>query len=211
MTFVRSAPTSAAAPASHGFFRRTAVAVGGLFVLQLLTFAVGSSLIESYLAGDAARSTLVAGVFLEMFSGVAIVAIGILMYRVLKAANAKWAMGYPVMRLTEFAVSALLAVYLLTQLAEFPNHLLWIYLPTAIGGLILNYIFLTSGLIPRPLAVLGLIGYGLLLLTVPLDLLGAIDVESGTGLALLAPGGLYEFLILPIWLFTKGFRTPHTA
>jgi hypothetical protein len=25
---------------------------------------------------------------------------------------------------------------------------------------------------------------------------------------LLAPGGLYEFIILPIWLIAKGFRPP---
>jgi hypothetical protein len=72
-------------------------------------------------------------------------------------------------------------VYLLTQLEEFPNHLLWVYLPTALGGLILNYLFLVSGLVPRLIAALGLIGYGLLLLTVPLDLLGVVDVESEAG------------------------------
>ena len=44
--------------------------------------------------------------------------------------------GYPLMRVTEFTVSALLALYLLVQLEQFPNHLLWVYLPTAIGGLI---------------------------------------------------------------------------
>ena len=108
-------------------------------------------------------------------------------------------------------VSALLALYLLVELEEFPNHLLWVYLPTAIGGLILNYLFLVSGLVPRAIAVLGLIGYALLLLTVPLDLLGAVDVEKGAGLAMLAPGGLYEFLVLPTWLFAKGFRMPYAS
>ena len=48
-------------------------------------------------------------------------------------------------------------------------------------------------------------------LTVPLDLLGVIDVENGTGLLMLAPGGFYEFLVLPIWLFARGFRTPRRA
>ena len=57
---------------------------------------------------------------------------------------------------------------------------------------------------PRPISVLGLIGYTLLLLTVPLDLLGAIDVNTASGLAMLAPGGLYEFVVLPIWLIAKG-------
>jgi hypothetical protein len=43
---------------------------------------------------------------------------------------------------------------------------------------------------------------------VPLDLLGAIDENSAAGLALLAPGGSYEFVVLPIWLIAKGFRPP---
>ena len=191
--------------------RRIAVIVGALFIIQIVTFAVGSSLIERYLSGEAAKPTLVVGALLQMCSGVAIVVIGLLMYRVLRVVDPQWALGYPIMRVTEFTVSLLVTVYLLTQLEEFPNHLLWIYLPTGIGGLILNYLFLVSGLVPRAIAVLGLIGYALLLLTVPLDLLGAIDVESGAGLLMLAPGGLYEFLVLPIWLFARGFRMPYAS
>lgn len=189
--------------------RGIAVIVGALFMGQIITFAVGSSLIESYFSGDSAKPTLVTGVLLEMCSAVAIVVIGLLMYRVLRRVDPRWALGYPIMRVTEFTVSALLAAYLLTQLTEFPNHLLWIYLPTGIGGLILNYLLLISGLVPRAIAVLGLVGYALLTLTVPLDLLGAIDVKGGAGLLMLAPGGMYEFLVLPIWLFGKGFRMPH--
>jgi hypothetical protein len=174
----------------------------------LITFLIGSSLIETYLAGDAGRASLTTGVLLEMAAGLAVVAIGILMYRALKTADRKLALGYPIMRVLEFAVSAILAVYLLSQLKEFPNHLLWVYIPTGIGGLILNYLLFTSKMIPRPIAVLGLIGYALLLLVVPLDLAGAVEESSGFGFALLAPGGLYEFVILPIWLIAKGFRRP---
>jgi len=191
--------------------RRTAVVVGALFVLQLLTFAVGSNLVEEFLRGEASRQTLAIGVMLEMCSGLAVVGIGLLMYRVLKEVNRKWAIGYPIARLVEFGVSAVLATYLLTELAEFPNHLLWVYLPTALGGLILNYVFFVSGLVPPAIAMLGLLGYGLLLLTVPLDLLSVIDVEKGAGLLLLAPGGLYEFLVLPAWLIARGFRSAGTA
>lgn len=189
--------------------RRIAVTVGALFILQILTFATGTRLVERYLSGAAERPTLVAGVVLELTAGLMIVAIGFLLYRVLRIVDPRLAQGYPAMRLAEFAVSALLSLYLLTQLEELPHHLAWVYLPTAVGGLILNYLFLVSGLVPRPIAILGLVGYALLLATVPLDLSGAVDVEGTAGVLMLAPGGLYEFLVLPLWLLTKGFRMPY--
>lgn len=188
--------------------RRIAVVVGALFFFQLLTFMLGSSLIATFLDGGASRSSLVVGVLLEMCAGVAVVAIGVLMYRVLKSVNRKLALGYPIMRIAEFTVSVVLAVYLLVELREFPNHLLWVYIPTGIGGLILNYLFFISKVVPRAISVLGFVGYALLLLVVPLDLIGIIEESSGAGLAMLAPGGLYEFIILPIWLIAKGFRLP---
>jgi hypothetical protein len=147
-------------------------------------------------------------VLLEMCAGLAVVAIGLLMYRVLKHVDGKLALGYLLMRITEFAVSALLAGYLLSRLEEFPSHLLGVYIPTGIGGVLLNYLLLRHHLVPQAIAVLGLAGYLLLLLVVPLDLLGIVDEGSGTGLALLAPGGLYELLILPAWLIARGFRVP---
>jgi hypothetical protein len=61
--------------------RRIAVLVGILFFFQLITFLIGSSLIERYLDGDADRATLVVGVALEMCAGLAV---GLLMYQVLK-------------------------------------------------------------------------------------------------------------------------------
>ena len=188
--------------------RRIAVIVGILFFFQLGTFLIGSSLIETYLDGEADKTTLTIGVLLEMCAGLAVVAIGFLMYQVLKAVDQKLALGYPIMRMLEFAVSAILAIYLLSELEEFPNHLLWVYIPTGIGGLILNYLLFVSRIVPRPISVLGFIGYTLLLLTVPLDLLGAVDEGSGAGFVMLAPGGLYEFVVLPIWLIAKGFRPP---
>jgi hypothetical protein len=188
--------------------RKIAVFVGLLFFFQLATFAVGSSLIQTYLDGEAAKASLWIGVAFEMCAGLAVVAIGLLMYRVLRVVDRRWALGYPVMRILEFTVSASLAIYLLSQLEEFPNRLLWVYIPTAVGGLILNYLFYISRMVPRPISILGFVGYGLLALVVPLDFMGVVDADQGAGFAMLIPGGLYEFLILPIWLIAKGFRPP---
>jgi hypothetical protein len=43
-----------------------------------------------------------------------------------------------------------------------------------------------------------------LLLVAVLDMLGLIDTVAGLGLVGLVPGGLFE-LLLPIWLFARGF------
>jgi hypothetical protein len=44
-----------------------------------------------------------------------------------------------------------------------------------------------------------------------LDLLGVLDMVTGAGLVLVAPGGLFEFVVLPIWLIAKGFRPAAAA
>ena len=122
-----------------------------------------------------------------MCSGLAVVGIGLLMYQVLKHVNQRLAFWYPVLRIVEFTVSAACGVYLLTQLQVVPNHLLWVYIPTGIGGLILTYLLFVSRLVPRPIAVLGLVGYACLLLGVPLDLLGVLDMNEGAGLVAARP------------------------
>ena len=104
-------------------------------------------------------------------SGLAVVGIGLLTYRILMRFNRKLAPWYPIMRVIEFAVSATCGIYLLTQLQAVPNTMLWVYLPTAIGGLVLTYLLLVSRIVPQPIAL----------------------------------------LVLPIWLFTKGFNLPQRA
>jgi hypothetical protein len=185
--------------------RSSGAVVGALFIVQMVTAMVGTSLIQAFDDGvsDAAPTV---GVLFMMCSGLAVVGIGLLMYPVLREVNPGLAIWYPVLRVAEFAVSAACGVYLLTQLQVVPNHLLWVYVPTGFGGLVLTYLLLVSGLVPRPIALLGLVGYGLLTLGVPLDLLGVLDMGAGPGLLLLAPGGLFELLVLPMWLIAKGFR-----
>jgi hypothetical protein len=185
--------------------RKIAVTVAILFFVQMLTAMVGTSLIQAFEDGDTARASLTLGVLLMMCSGIAVVGIGFLMYQVLKEVDRRLARWYPALRIAELSVSAACGVYLLVRLEPVANHLLWVYIPTGIGGLVLTYLLFVSRLVPRPIAVLGLVGYAVLTLGVPLDLLGVLDMGAGPGLLLLAPGGLFEFVFLPIWLLAKGF------
>jgi len=189
----------------------TATAVGILFLVQMGTAIAGTTLIQAFVDGDPDRTALTVGVLLMTCSGLAVVGIGLLMYPVLRTVDPRLAVWYPVLRITEFTVSAACGIYLLAQLEVVENHLLWVYIPTAAGGLVLTYLLYVSRLVPRPLALLGLVGYACLGIGVPLDLLGVLDLDSGAGQVLLVPGGLFEAVALPIWLIARGFRTPPPA
>jgi hypothetical protein len=191
--------------------RRIATAVGILFVVQMVTAMFGTSLVQAFVDGDTDRARLTVGVLLMICAGLVVVTIGLLMYPVLKDINPRLARWYPVLRVTECTISAVCGVYLLAQLQVVPNHLLWIYVPTGLGGIILTYLLFVSRLVPRVIALLGLVGYVSLTIGVPLDLLGLLDMTAGAGLLLVVPGGLFELVFLPTWLIAKGFSAPQGA
>ena len=209
MTTQTQIPAESSSRAGTMSRRTIAVVVGILFFVQMLTAMFGTAMIQSFVDGDSTGRPI-AGVLLMMCSGLAVVGIGLLMYQVLKDVHQRLAYWYPVLRIVEFTVSAACGVYLLTQLQVVPNHLLWVYIPTGIGGLILTYLLFVSRLVPRSIAVLGLVGYATFLVAVPLDLLGVLNMNEGMGMLVLAPGGLFEFVFMPIWLIAKGF-TPQPA
>jgi Domain of unknown function (DUF4386) len=187
---------------------RVATGVGILFVVQMVTAMFGTSLIQAFMDGHTDRTPMTVGVLLMMCSGLAVVGIGLLMYPVLKDVHPALAVWYPILRVTECLVSTACGVYLLAQSQVVPNHLLWVYVPTGVGGVILTYLLFVSRLVPRPIALLGLTGYVSLTIGVPLDLLDVLDMGAGAGLLLVVPGGLFELVFLPIWLIAKGFSAP---
>jgi len=192
--------------------RKISVAVGILFFVQMITAMIGHVLIQAFVDGNPDKTPLTIGVLLMVCSGLSVVGIGLLMYQILKPFNQKLAFWYPVFRSMELLVSVVFGIYLLTQLQVVPDHMLWLYIPTGIGGLIFTYLLVMTKIVPRPIAVLGLIGYAALLLGALIDLSGsALDMNNGIGQIVLAPGGLFEFVFLPIWLLAKGFRLPKTV
>jgi hypothetical protein len=73
------------------------------------------------------------------------------------------------------------------------------------NGLLLGYLMYRSGLVPRPMAVLGLVGGPLVCASGIAVLFGVFDQGgAGQGIATL-PEFLWE-LSLGIWLTVKGFR-----
>src|SRR4051812_7004581 len=186
--------TTAPVPGTEGPLssRRVAAAVGILFVVQMVSAMFGTSLIQAFVDGNADRAPMTIGVALMACSGLAVVAIGLLMYPVLKQVNPTLALWYPILRVVECLVSAACGVYLLATSQVVPNHLLWVYVPTGIGGIILCHLLFAGRLVPRPIAVLGLVGYACLTVGVLLDLIGILDMSAGAGMLLVVPGGLFE-------------------
>lgn len=213
--------------------RGTAVLVGALFLISTATFIVSNALITpllgspNFLAEVNTHSQLmIAATLIGLIEGVATVGIAIALYPILKWQHPALALGYAGMRIAELAVAAvgfglggLLLVTLSATAANGVNSellgtllvalrpwtLMLVYVYTAIGGLMLSYMLLRTRLVPRGLSVLGLIGYAALLVASVLDMLGFINLVAGPGLVWLVPGGLFE-LLLPIWLFARGFN-----
>src|SRR6266705_5421556 len=213
--------------------RRTAVLVGALFLISTATFILSNALITpllgspNFLASVANHSQLmIAATLIGLIEGIATVGIAVALYPILKRQHPALALGYAGMRIAELAIAVvgfglggLLLVTLSATAANGANSetlgtllvalrhwtLMLVYLYTAVGGLMLSYMLLRTRLVPQGLSVLGLIGYAALLLAAVLDMLGLIDLVAGPGLVWLVPGGLFE-LLLPIWLFAKGFN-----
>ena len=191
--------------------RKLALTISILFIVQLLTAAIGNSFVQSFIDGSPDTTALTTGVMLMLFSGLVIAAIGVLLYRVLKLANRRLAVWVPVIRSIECAVAFVFGLYLLTTLQAVPNHLLWVFILAGAAGVIFSYVLFASRLVPRPIAILGLVGYSVLLLGVPFDLAGVINMNEGNGQALFIPGGLFELIVLPAWLIARGFDLPELS
>lgn len=116
------------------------------------------------------------------------------------------AQAYLLLRVTECLTVAAIGAYFLTSHARWDGYVLPVYAVSGAAGLILSSALLTARIVPRSLSVLGPIGYPIFLIGSILAMFNQIDVTDGPGMLALAPGGLFE-LILPLWLFAKGFNT----
>ena len=187
--------------------RRIAVFVGVLFLTATVTFMIGSGLIRAFFMDQNPNQTsLLMGVLLEIACGVAVVGIGVLMFPILKMYNKSLALGYVVFRMIECAIIIGGGMYMLFLLKQIWKYEMILFLFTGLGGLIFSYLLYQSQLVPRLLSALGIIGYAMLSVGVLLDMVGYFSMSSNAGMLLYIPGGLFE-LLLPIWLFIKGFNS----
>ena len=184
-------------------------------------------------AGGDARVYL--GALFEILTLIAGIGMAVTLYPVLKRQSESLALGYVTVRVVESCLIAVGIVSLLALVtlrkdlagATGTDHaslilsgrslvaihdatfLLGPAFCAAIGnGLILGYLMLRSGLVPRRFAQFGIFGGSLALLTALLVLFGAYDQSSGASFILTLPEAVWE-LSLGIYLIVKGFTPSH--
>jgi hypothetical protein len=185
----------------------------------------------NYLATVSASSMTVAiGAMLMLLSAAWDAAHGILMLPVLKQHRERIAFGYFAARIVDAVFLAVGVMFILLQIplgrayltAGVPDAPYLQALSTlsiqasqyayqigmiavGIAGLMLCYMFYRVQLVPRLVAVWGLVGYALLLCGYVLETLG-----FSVGLMVSIPGGLFE-LFIGVWLIAKGFSSSPVA
>lgn len=183
-----------------------------------------------YVLGGGADTRIALGAFLEMILIVANIGTAVVLFPVLKRQSEGLALGYVTARLVECAfiavgILSLLAVVTLRQdvgsaadadsLVTVGRSLVaihdWTFLlgpgwVVGVGnGLILGYLMYRSGLVPRRLAMLGLIGGPLIIASGTGVLFNVFEPQSAPQVIATAPEFVWE-LGLGIYLIVKGFR-----
>ena len=208
--------------------RRISLAAGIAYLLTFVsipTLALYTSVKKAnYVVGSGPNTAAMVGGLLEIIVGVAGIATAVILFPILKKQNETLSLGLVAARILESAtifvgVAFILSIVTLQQngagTEALPTgHVLVVlydrifllgqsFMP-AICDLLLGYMLYKSRLVPRGLAMIGIVGGPVLLLGYLLVLFGAIDQHGGlAGLSALLVA-VFEFS-LGVWLIVKGF------
>ncbi|WP_412515742.1 DUF4386 domain-containing protein [Actinomadura madurae] len=215
--------------------QRTARIAGVWFVLTF-AFSIPAVFLydpvindANYILGAGADTQVRFGAFLEVLTAVANIATAVVLFPVLKRQSESIALGYVTLRVVEstlilVGVVSVLAVVVLRQdvagggadAALIGQSLVAVKDQTFLlgpafcagfgNGLLLGFLMYRSGLVPRPMALIGLIGGPIACATATAVLFGAYEQQSPVNFLFTAPEIVWE-ASLGIWLITKGFRS----
>ena len=214
--------------------RKTAIIVGVLFIIATVASMLGQFILTpilddpDYLINISAKENrVIIGSLITFIDGIAVVGIAVMMFPLLKKHNEGMALGYVGARITELPIiiAYLLIPLLLINLSQeyvkagapdasyfqtsgdlFFAVRYWtlqmIYIFNFLAGVMFCYLLYKSKLVPRFISLLGLVGYAVMLPGTLLHIFGRIEMSSIFIIFLL--GVIFEIL-LPIWLFVRGF------
>ncbi|MBP7963765.1 MAG: DUF4386 domain-containing protein [Caldilineaceae bacterium] len=221
-------------------YRKTAISVGVLFIIGTVAGMISLGVFTdpilgapNYLAGVSANEgKVITGAFLELVMGVALVAMALAVYPVLRKFSAPMAIGYFGTRIVEFVIYIIGAVSLLTLVTlsrefagagasntsyfqatgklllavrDWGGHAVLDVTVFPLGALILNSVLYRARLTPRWVSAWGLVGavlYWTAGLLVMFELIAPLETIH---IALQAPLGVQE-MVLAVWLIVKGFN-----
>jgi hypothetical protein len=216
-------------------YRRIATVTGWLWIATFVTsiparFIFYAPVLDepNYVTGAGADAwTLVAtGAVLELFLIISNVGTAVVPFPILKRQNEAGALGYVTARVIEcvfIAIGIVSMLAILTVRQDAPSGTdaalgqgleavyEWAFrigpgFIVGVGnGLILGYLMYTSGLVPRGMAMLGLIGGPLVCLAGILVIYDIIEAGGPLQAVMTIPEALWE-LSLGIYLVVKGFR-----
>jgi Domain of unknown function (DUF4386) len=185
-----------------------------------------------YILGAGADTRVEFGAFLEIILAIANIGTAVVLFPIVKRQNESIALGYVASRVLESTVIVIglisvLSVVTLRQdlagaagadaatLTTVGRSLVAVHDQTFLlgpafcagfgTGLLLGYLMYRSGLVPRRMALLGLIGGPLAFATATAVLFGAYEQSSATNFIFTIPEILWE-ASLGIYLIVKGFK-----
>jgi hypothetical protein len=214
--------------------RKVARLTGVLFLITFVTSIPALPLYDKvlnnshYIVGSGNDTQVFLGAFLELILIVANIGSALALFSILKRQNERLALGYVAARIVEsvfiaVGILSVLSIVTLRQdagahagsLVSIGKALVamhdWTFLlgpgfVVGIGnGLILGYLMYRSGLVPRRMAMLGLIGGPLVCASGVAVLFGAFDKGSAPQAIATIPEIAWE-LSLGIYLIVKGFK-----
>ncbi len=187
-----------------------------------------------YITGAGPDTSVLFGAFLEVLLIIANIGSAVAVFPVLKRQNEVLALGFVTARIMESAfiavgILSLLAVVTLRQHAAGADAATLTLVGQALvaihgwtfrlgpnfvvgvgNGLMLGYLMYRSGLVPRPMAMLGLIAGALLCASGIAMLFGVLELGSAAHTLAAMPEFFWE-LSLGIYLTVKGFRPSAVA
>jgi hypothetical protein len=223
-------------PSSDPSTRRTARIAGWWWILTFVT-SIPALLLYDPLLNDTnfvftagADTRIQFGAFLEVLLVISGIATAVVMYPILRRQSQSIALGYVACRTVESCmiavgvVSVLSVVTLRDDLATnaaglgtVGQSLVAVHDATFLlgpafcagfgNGLLLGYLMYKSGLVPRRMALIGLIGGPISLVGATAVLFGAWEQTSSAQFLFTVPEAVWE-LSLGIYLIVKGFKTP---
>jgi Domain of unknown function (DUF4386) len=215
------------------YSRKLALATGIFFVITIIAsipaaFVFYAPVLEDprYIVGAGADTHVFWGAFLEVLTALACIGTAVALFPIVKRQNEAVALGYVAVRIFEATIIAvgivsLLAVVTLRQdlagasgAVSLGQGLVAIHDATFLigpgllaglgNGMLLGYLMYRSGLVPRRMAMLGLIGGPLVTASGIAVLFGLYEQVSPVAAIIAIPETLWE-LSLGIWLIVKGF------